>query len=95
MHTKYEQHNICLHVSVFLILILTLACECEDQGSVSPICDLTDGQCECKNNYGGRQCSECEDGYYQFPTCICNMIFITYLLYTINYVLCTLVKEMV
>jgi hypothetical protein len=49
-----------------------LACKCEDLGSVSPVCDPENGQCECENNFGGRECSECENGYYNFPTCTCT-----------------------
>ena len=28
-----------------------------------------DGQCPCHVNYGGRQCNQCNPGYYQYPTC--------------------------
>jgi len=33
------------------------------------VCDPVDGQCPCHVNYGGRQCNQCNPGYYQYPTC--------------------------
>ena len=33
------------------------------------ICDPATGQCQCKANYGGRQCYECQNGYYGYSDC--------------------------
>ena len=47
-----------------------LACNCDPDGSTSPICEKSDGQCPCKDNVGGRQCDACEDGFKEHPECI-------------------------
>ena len=39
------------------------ACDCYANGSESEFCDEISGQCPCKNNYQGRNCSECVVGY--------------------------------
>ena len=46
------------------------ACECNTgTGALDDICDRATGQCQCKANYGGRQCYECRDGYWYYPDC--------------------------
>ena len=45
------------------------ACECNMIGSQNDVCNLGDGQCECKTNYAGRQCDECQKGYYSYSSC--------------------------
>ena len=58
--------------SIFIQLIITLssACECNTGiGALDDICDRASGQCQCKANYGGRQCYECGDGYWYYPDC--------------------------
>ena len=52
-----------------------LACECNAIGINSETCDAETGQCDCKTNYGQRQCDQCSDGYYSFPTCYGNNHF--------------------
>ncbi|KAJ8045141.1 Usherin [Holothuria leucospilota] len=39
-------------------------CECDVDGSISPFCDPTDGQCRCKSSTQGLFCDQCRDGYY-------------------------------
>ncbi|XP_073431896.1 laminin subunit alpha-2 isoform X2 [Dendrobates tinctorius] len=34
-------------------------CNCNINGSVSTVCNLQNGQCECRSNVKGRQCDEC------------------------------------
>ena len=47
-----------------------LPCECDEQGSVTTqACDYLGGQCQCKENIIGRQCSRCKTGYFGFPNC--------------------------
>ena len=50
---------------------MILACDCNAEGVKAgtdgkPIlgCNSQDGKCECKENYDGRQCDACADGYY-------------------------------
>lgn len=45
------------------------ACNCHTEGSLSATCDVFTGQCDCENNFGGRDCASCEDGYYEFDEC--------------------------
>nr|XP_051707297.1 laminin subunit alpha-3 isoform X2 [Oryctolagus cuniculus] len=46
-----------------------LPCECHPAGATSPQCSPEGGQCPCRANVIGRQCSRCAMGYYGFPRC--------------------------
>ncbi|XP_017779043.1 PREDICTED: laminin subunit alpha isoform X2 [Nicrophorus vespilloides] len=46
-----------------------LNCQCDYDGSLSFECDTFGGQCQCKPNVIGRQCSICQTGFYGFPDC--------------------------
>ena len=69
---KADAPNFCVN-SVFSLSTLfndgALACECDTQGSTSKYCQEFGGQCPCKPNVIGRQCSRCKVGYYGFPNC--------------------------
>ena len=41
-------------------------CICDSRGTQqgSNICDVTSGQCPCKENVGGEQCERCKAGFY-------------------------------
>uniref|UniRef100_A0A8D0L0C7 Laminin subunit alpha 3 n=1 Tax=Strix occidentalis caurina TaxID=311401 RepID=A0A8D0L0C7_STROC len=50
-----------------------LPCNCHSAGAMSPTCSPLGGQCICRPNVIGRQCSRCQTGYYGFPYCkLCN-----------------------
>ncbi|XP_009989305.1 PREDICTED: laminin subunit alpha-3, partial [Tauraco erythrolophus] len=50
-----------------------LPCNCHSAGAMSPTCSPLGGQCICRPNVIGRQCSRCQTGYYGFPFCkLCN-----------------------
>uniref|UniRef100_A0A8C3XYK3 Laminin subunit alpha 3 n=1 Tax=Catharus ustulatus TaxID=91951 RepID=A0A8C3XYK3_CATUS len=50
-----------------------LPCDCHSVGAVSPACSPLGGQCVCRPNVVGRQCTRCQTGYYGFPFCkLCN-----------------------
>lgn len=46
-----------------------LPCDCDRQGSLTSICDPHGGQCRCRSNIIGRDCSACQSGYFGFPNC--------------------------
>uniref|UniRef100_A0A8C3RSN0 Laminin subunit alpha 5 n=1 Tax=Chelydra serpentina TaxID=8475 RepID=A0A8C3RSN0_CHESE len=44
-------------------------CRCHEAGAVGGQCELFGGQCACKSNVIGRECSRCATGYWGFPNC--------------------------
>lgn len=48
--------------------ILNLACNCDTHGSIGISCN-SDGQCLCSNNFDGKTCNQCKEGFYNFPAC--------------------------
>ncbi|MGH0133733.1 UNVERIFIED_CONTAM: hypothetical protein FKN15_025415 [Acipenser sinensis] len=46
-----------------------LPCYCDMSGATSPNCNPAGGQCSCRSNVIGRQCSRCATGFYGFPYC--------------------------
>lgn len=51
-----------------------LPCDCHSAGATSPTCSPLGGQCACRPNVIGRQCSQCRTGYYGFPFCKCKYV---------------------
>ena len=51
-----------------------LPCNCDEHGSLSINCTKIQGQCQCKDGFGGRTCSECFPGFYgdDCQPCECN-----------------------
>ncbi|PAV69963.1 hypothetical protein WR25_10914 [Diploscapter pachys] len=54
------------------ILNRTVDCDCDPTGSVSGICNVKGGQCECKANVVGRRCDQCALGTYGFGPSGCS-----------------------
>ncbi|KAJ7400530.1 hypothetical protein BTVI_104660 [Pitangus sulphuratus] len=46
------------------------ACNCSNAGSASLQCNVLTGQCQCKIEFGGRDCSRCALGYRDYPDCV-------------------------
>lgn len=46
-----------------------LRCNCNANGSLHFECEDFGGQCPCRENVIGRQCTDCRPGYYGFPNC--------------------------
>ncbi|KAF5275650.1 hypothetical protein FQA39_LY06762 [Lamprigera yunnana] len=42
-----------------------LGCNCNIRGSELSTCDIRTGQCRCKQNYIGRTCDKCREGYWE------------------------------
>lgn len=48
-------------------------CDCDIQGTEEEICDKDNGQCICREGFGGPRCDQCLPGYYNYPACkTCN-----------------------
>merc|ERR1712226_1197493 len=47
-----------------------LACECDEEGAVSKVCDHKTGECKCKENVVGHKCKQCKKNHYKFPECL-------------------------
>lgn len=61
MFLQYPQH--CIHY--FPYFLLSVACNCNVNGSFSQECNNITGACECKPNLTGAQCDRCRQNYYQ------------------------------
>ena len=53
------------------------ACDCDPVGSTNTSCILYDGQCDCKDGFGGRRCDQCVENHWGDPRvqcypCDCN-----------------------
>uniref|UniRef100_A0A663M6Q6 Laminin subunit alpha-1 n=1 Tax=Athene cunicularia TaxID=194338 RepID=A0A663M6Q6_ATHCN len=46
------------------------ACNCSNTGSTHLQCDVLTGQCQCKIQFGGQDCSRCALGYRDYPDCV-------------------------
>ncbi|XP_037539699.1 laminin subunit alpha-5 [Nematolebias whitei] len=46
-----------------------LPCACHEVGAESDTCEQFGGQCKCRPNVIGRECSMCATGYWGFPNC--------------------------
>lgn len=52
------------------VVVVTSACNCHPKGTQRNSdnsliqCNLKNGQCPCKSNVQGRQCDQCENGYW-------------------------------
>ncbi|XP_043984093.1 laminin subunit alpha-5 isoform X1 [Gambusia affinis] len=46
-----------------------MPCACHEAGAKSAACETFGGQCQCRPNVIGRDCSMCATGYWGFPNC--------------------------
>ncbi|KAK5624087.1 hypothetical protein CRENBAI_015003 [Crenichthys baileyi] len=46
-----------------------MPCACHEAGAETDTCELFGGQCKCRPNVIGRDCSMCATGYWGFPHC--------------------------
>ena len=44
-------------------------CDCNTEGSLDQNCDKIGGQCSCKDNVIGRQCTRCAPDFFGYPEC--------------------------
>ena len=66
--SEYHQPNFPLSVHTKTSFFFNLACKCDEQGSLTELCD-DDGKCDCKPNIVGEKCDACLDQFYSFPQC--------------------------
>lgn len=73
MATLNLQSCFCYNKIVFkdyLLFFPSKACNCSDTGSINLQCDVLTGQCQCKAEFGGQDCSRCALGYRDYPDCV-------------------------
>ena len=46
-----------------------MQCYCGEEGSLDQNCNKIGGQCNCKENIMGRQCTRCKPDFFGFPDC--------------------------
>ena len=56
-----------------------LLCECDNEGTEAgqtSVCAKMGGQCSCKPNVIGRQCTKCKPDFFGFPDCkqVCELV---------------------
>ena len=51
------------------LILISIGCNCNTEGSKSFECDNTDGSCTCKPNNSGEKCEKCTRGLFGFPNC--------------------------
>lgn len=44
-------------------------CQCDRIGSIGYLCNIANGQCQCREGYAGRRCEACAVGYFGYPEC--------------------------
>ena len=69
----------CPNFKKFYGYIFIAVCACDPTGAVEEICDKTDGECLCKDNFNGLRCDVCARGYWGFPACVGRYTFISLL----------------
>lgn len=56
-----DTHNKCLTCPI--------ECDCNQIGALDNECDLITGQCKCQANTYGRECDQCQPGFWNFTSC--------------------------
>ena len=57
-------------------------------GSKSTVCDKSTGKCDCNDNVVGDKCTQCESGYWGFPSCQSGYLFWYMIrIYNLNHIL--------
>ena len=70
-------HTTCF-CTQFQYFLVTIACECNADGSESQNCD-ENGKCSCKAHVVGDKCDACATGFVTFPNCdTCDSEFFGY-----------------
>lgn len=71
-HSPSSASSFCLRAATSLSAFVNhgaLPCACHEVGAESDACEPFGGQCRCKPNVIGRDCSMCTTGYWGFPDC--------------------------
>lgn len=55
---KTQLFSLVLSLSLKLLLLSLIGCQCDVGGAVGTACNEMSGQCRCRNNVVGRKCTE-------------------------------------
>ncbi|XP_024119648.2 laminin subunit alpha-5 isoform X2 [Oryzias melastigma] len=69
---SYTASPFCLRSAVSLSAFFNngaMPCACHEVGALSDTCQQFGGQCRCRPNVIGRDCSMCATGFWGFPNC--------------------------
>ena len=61
--SAHSSNSRTLQFSLYL-----LDCSCHIEGSVSPVCDVQNGQCDCRPGVGGTMCNQCLPGFFNLTS---------------------------
>lgn len=73
IHTNTQYTHTYLHKNADThtnILAPFQPCSCSTAGSSTLQCDLTNGQCRCREGFNGKSCDQCAPGYQGYPACL-------------------------
>ena len=51
------------------LIFSILECGCNFSTSKTPICNISNGICTCKEHYSGSKCTDCATGFVGYPVC--------------------------
>ncbi len=71
-HLPLDQEGFCRDALVSVVAGMNggaFRCACDSAGSEGDVCDKIGGQCPCKENVIGRECTRCRPGFFGFPDC--------------------------
>uniref|UniRef100_A0A8C8DVN0 Laminin, alpha 5 n=1 Tax=Oryzias sinensis TaxID=183150 RepID=A0A8C8DVN0_9TELE len=72
LSSSYTASPFCLSSAMSLSAFFNngaMPCACHEVGAESDTCEQFGGQCRCRPNVIGRDCSMCATGYWGFPNC--------------------------
>ena len=82
--SKYvHTHMFYFSIQNSSLILISIGCNCNTEGSNGIGCDNTDGRCTCKPNISGNKCEKCAHGFFGFPNCQSKFQLSTFPKYTL------------